>query len=134
VSTIDHPTRGHSTHPGGPLARHSPKKLVRFALRAAAAAAAPALLFLAAGTAHALPGPDLHFAVDPGSLTVFINDNSGVSSWCTFNADFYHSPQFFLRANKGYVLMITPAFPLNRTWDVDVNCDNGASTHGQYFY
>lgn len=119
---------------GGPSTQHNPTKLVRFALRAAAATALPALFILGAGTAQALPGPGLHFAVDPGGLTVYINDNSGDSSWCTFNADFYHSPPFSLRANKGYVLEIAPAFPLNRTWNVDVNCDNGASTHGEYFY
>jgi hypothetical protein len=119
---------------GGPPTQHSPKKLVRFALRATAATAVPALLFLGAGTAQALPGPGIHFAMDPGVLNVFINDNSAVSSWCTFNADFYHSPQFFLEANKSYQLVIAPAFPFNRTWNVDVNCDNGTNTHGVFFY
>jgi hypothetical protein len=109
-------------------------RLIRFAVRASAATAFPVLLLLTAGTAHALTGPGMHFAMNPGSLTVSINDNSGVSSWCSFDADFYHAPQFFLEANKTYDVVIAPAVPFNRTWNVDVKCDNGTSTHGVYYY
>jgi hypothetical protein len=79
-------------------------------------------------------GPVLSWTPRPGSLTVHITDKSGTSSVCTYTADWFRSLPFPLKANSTFDLLIAPSVPENRTWNVNVNCDNGTSTRTTHFY
>jgi len=98
------------------------------------------LLILAAGcvgpaVANAAPtGPDLSFSQFPGGITVNVTDKSGTPSWCTYSAEWFKPPPFLLAANATYPLMIPFSAPDNKVWNVNVNCDNGASTHTTFNY
>jgi len=107
------------------------KKSISAALgAAAAAAAAPAMLFLSAGTAHAggwvSTSPDyLGVSVNIGSdgttfgncrYTAIPSSGLGVP---VFNRPFHLDP-------GGFTQLWFPGVRLNTTWNVSVNCDNGA--------
>ena|ERR1700757_4707348 len=99
-------------------------------------AAAAALLFVGTGLAQAAPipanapvAPHYTIAQWPGGLTVHVTDRSGVTSWCTYSADWYHSLPFFLPANGTYDLLITPSFPEGRTWNTSVTCEIDGHPH-----
>jgi hypothetical protein len=79
-------------------------------------------------------GPALSWTPRPGSLTVHVTDNSGTSSVCTYTADWFRSLPFPLKANSTFDLLIAPSVPENRTWNINVNCDNGTSTQTTHFY
>jgi hypothetical protein len=70
----------------------------------------------------------------PGGLTVNIHDNSGSDGTCTYDADWYHSLPFFLKANGTYPLTVVPSVPESRNWNVSVSCDNGFTTNQTVFY
>jgi hypothetical protein len=79
-------------------------------------------------TAAPPEGPGVSWdAWPPGGLTAHITDRSGVDSQCTYRADWYHRG-FFLPANTTYDLVIWPAVPEFRNWNVTIACDNGART------
>lgn len=87
-----------------------------------------------AGTAGAAPpGPALSFSQWPGGITVNVTDKSGITSWCTYSAEWFSTP-FLLVANATYPVVIPFSAPDNRVWNVSVNCDNGASTRTTYNY
>lgn len=103
-------------------------------LSAATAAAVPALLFMGAGTAQA-KSAILTFSQGAGELTVHVWSPPGwQSSWCNYNADWYHSLPFYLESGTTYDLLIAPSVPENRMWSVDLNCDNGQHAHTTYYY
>jgi len=98
-------------------------------------------LILAAGLVDAAvagattpPGPVLSFSQFPGGITVNVTDKSGTTSWCTYSAEWFVPPPFLLVANTTYPLTIPFSAPDNKVWNVNVNCDNGASTHTTYNY
>jgi hypothetical protein len=68
-----------------------------------------------------------------GGLTAHINDRSGVAAQCTYDSDGYVR-SFFLPANSTYDLVIVPAIPEFRNWNVNITCDNGTSTHTTNFF
>ncbi len=91
--------------------------------------------FVGAAVAGAAPpGPDLSFSQFPGGITVNVTDKSGTTSWCTYSAEWFSPPPFLLAANTTYPLTIPFSAPDNKVWHVNVNCDNGASTHTTYNY
>ena len=103
-------------------------------LSAATAAAVLALLFMGAGTAQA-KSAILTFSQGAGELTVHVWSPPGwQSSWCNYNADWYHSLPFYLESGTTYDLLIAPSVPENRMWSVDLNCDNGQHAHTTYYY
>jgi hypothetical protein len=111
------------------------KRLMTVTRRAAVVvAAAPCLVMLAVGTAHADGAPDVNFEPGPGALTVHIRDTSGIDSWCDYHADYYNSNRFFLPANGTYDLVIRQSFPQFRLWDVSVLCDDHDDRFLKYFY
>lgn len=61
-------------------------------------------------------------------MTARVTDHSGVSSQCTYSSDFLQR-NFSLAANSTFNVVIAPALPALRNWDVTVSCDNGATTH-----
>ncbi len=91
--------------------------------------------FVGAAVAGAAPpGPELSFNQFPGGITVNVTDKSGTTSWCRYSAEWFTPPPFLLFANKTYPLMIPFSSPDDKVWNVNVNCDNGASTHTTYNY
>jgi hypothetical protein len=99
-----------------------------------AVAAVAAVLIVGAGTAHADGAPDVTFQPGLGVLTVHIRDTSGISSWCSYHADYFNSLDFYLPANGTHDLMIRPSFPQFRNWDVSVLCDDHDDRILKYFY
>ncbi|MGD9618577.1 MAG: hypothetical protein AB7G47_12275 [Mycolicibacterium sp.] len=101
----------------------------------AAAAAAPATLFLGAGSAHA----DIwaRAMAAPGGVDVLIhspNDPADApSGWCTYSATARGNPigkplpainvPFYLQPG-GAARLWFPSYPTGSTWDVRVNCPN----------
>ena len=57
-----------------------------------------------------------------GGVTVRFDDHSGYDANCTYNADWYHSLPFNLKAYKSYDMVIWPSSPEHRNWFVSVNC------------
>jgi len=68
-----------------------------------------------------------------GSLTAHITDHSGVASQCTYASDLVNR-SFSLPANGSFDVVIAPAVPAFRSWDVSVSCDNGAVANTSKFY
>ena len=106
------------------------KKSVTAALGAAAAMAAPALLFLGAGTAHA--GGNVWNNADYLGTTVFVQSDGATFGNCTYTATptqgFGIPPgarNFVLEATGIPAQLWFPGAKLNTTWSVDVKCDNG---------
>ena len=102
----------------------------------AALAAAPAALFLGAGTAQA----DVWARADsaPGGVDVWVGSFPGahgpqISGWCTFTSRVRGDPwgkplpatdvPFFLPERDAARLWL-PSYPTGSTWDVTVNCPN----------
>jgi hypothetical protein len=69
--------------------------------------------------------PSISWDQGLGSLTAHITDHSGVASQCTYASDLVNR-SFALPANGTFDLVIVPAVPAGRNWDVNVSCDNGA--------
>jgi hypothetical protein len=81
-----------------------------------------------------LQGPAVSWVpAPPGGLTAHIRDRSGKDAQCTYTSDWY-TRSFFLRANSTYDLVIFPAVPKFRNWNVTIKCDNGTSTETQTFF
>ena len=80
-----------------------------------------------------LQGPAVSWAPRVGGLTAHINDRSGVAAQCTYDSDGYVR-SFFLPANSAYDLVIVPAIPEFRNWNVNITCDNGTSTQTTNFF
>lgn len=110
-------------------ANNRKKKLVAYALEAAAAAlAAPTLLFLGTGTAAATPVvnpfPDIGF----GGATIHVLDVNGQDAWCGYHAvqfgggGVYDSLPFFLGKDAQSDVVIWPAIPAGHQWTATVDC------------
>lgn len=104
-----------------------------------AAAAAPAMLFLGAGTAHAERSIQVWGASAPGGVDVFVQSNAWagekpISGWCTYTSTVQGDPigkpapalgvPFFLPAGAPARLWF-PAWPTGSTWNTTVSCPNG---------
>lgn len=111
------------------------KKSVTAALGAAAAAvAAPAMLFLGAGTANATG----HVTNEANLLGVNVTvHSSGVNpSWgmCTYRAAPISGfgippwPQTFYLPKNGSETLYFPGIKLNTSWKATVSCPNGGGT------
>lgn len=83
----------------------------------------PAMLFLGIGTAHANP-LTLYPVKHIGGLWVGWDGGSG-STMCTYNSDWFTARAFQNEQGQGGLFI--PGVPLNRSWDISVNCDNGDS-------
>lgn len=107
---------------------------------AAAAAAVPTLLFSGAATALADASdgnPDVWFDryltnLGP-TLTVHVRSHTQDPADCVYSADWV-SRNFFLPGFGTQDVVIAPAVPLLRLWNVNVSCTNGKSTSLTYFY
>jgi len=100
-----------------------------------AAVAAPAALFLGAGTAQAAIWASAMAA--PGGVDVLIHSPNvpadAPSGWCTFTSRVRGNPwgkplpatdvPFYLPPGGGARLWL-PSYPTGSTWDVTVNCPN----------
>ena len=111
----------------------------------AASTAAPAMLFLGAGTAEAFD-INLPLAVwgtsAPGGVNVFVTTPAdGLSGWCTYSSFVRGNPigkplpaidvPFYLAPKPGRAntaLLWFPSYPTGSTWDTTVSCPNGAMT------
>ena len=117
-----------------------------------AAVAAPAMLFLGAGTAHA----DMHTMVVPalGGVDVWVTTfpsnpaESAPSGWCTYNSTVMGNPigkplpainvPFYLPetgpGNKSRSHLWFPSYPTGSTWSVSVECPNAAPQFSQVIW
>jgi hypothetical protein len=80
-----------------------------------------------------LQGPAVSWDGRLGGLTAHITDRSGVAGQCTYDSDGYVR-SFFLPANSTYDLVIVPAIPEFRNWNVKITCDNGTTTQTTNFF
>lgn len=110
---------------------------------AVATVAAPALLFLGAGTAAAQPNidPNSALAIDspPGGVTVHVRDDQQI--WynkpavlsCVYSSKdqngpgFYQSLPFDFEKGDGGNVTIWPAVPTGHFWSTNVQCFNPAN-------
>jgi hypothetical protein len=105
--------------------------LKKSALRGAifAAAAAPAVLVLGAGTAHA--GGHIWNNADYLGTTVFVESDGDTYGDCTYDAAPVHgpgippAPQRFFLVPKETAQLWFPGVKLNTTWFVRVTCSSG---------
>jgi len=112
----------------GRIMTHNRKKLVATAL---ATSAAPAMLLLGTGTAHA--AGIIFSDPDPFGTTVIIQSDGATFGNCTYNASPRIGPgipsgprPFFLpNVEPRAATLWFPGIRLNTTWDVKVTCDNG---------
>lgn len=77
--------------------------------------------------------PSISWDQGLGTLTAHITDHSGVASQCTYASDLVNR-SFSLPANSTYDLLIAPAIPANRNWNVTVSCDNGTVANTSKFF
>ena len=108
----------------------------------AASTAAPAMLFLGAGTAAAAGNAlDVWGTSAPGGVNVFVTTPAdGLSGWCTYSSFVRGNPigkplpaidvPFYLGSVGGMnsALLWFPSYPTGSTWDTTVSCPNGAMT------
>ena len=116
------------------------KKSVTAALGVAAATmAAPAMLFLGSGTAHA--GGWVWNNADYLGTTVFVQGDGTTFGNCTYNAFPVHGfgippgPRHFHLPSDGVAAQLWfPGIKLNETWDVNVTCDHGPAINAVTVY
>lgn len=105
-------------------------KLNRWVAGIAAAVAIPAAL-AGAGTAHANPlgvNPVPHY----GGIWIGWSGGSG-GTWCTYTSDWFTTRAY--QNSAGEAGFFVPGVPLNRFWDINVNCDNGdTGIYPGYYY
>ena len=114
-----------------------------------AAVAAPATLFLGAGTAQA--NMSAWAVAAPGGVDVFVSTwpaNPGEpapSGWCTYNASVVGNPigkplpainvPFYLPENgpgaQAHSRLWFPSYPTGSTWNISVECPNAAPQFSQ---
>ena len=108
----------------------------------AASVAAPAMLFLGAGTAAAAGNALAVWGTSaPGGVNVFVTTPAdGLSGWCTYSSFVRGNPigkplpaidvPFYLGSVGGMnsALLWFPSYPTGSTWDTTVSCPNGAMT------
>ena len=109
---------------------------------AAASVAAPAMLFLGAGTAEAAGNALAVWGTSaPGGVNVHVQTPAdGLSGWCTYSSFVRGNPigkplpaidvPFYLGSVGGVnsALLWFPSYPTGSTWDTTVSCPNGAMT------
>jgi hypothetical protein len=104
------------------------KEVVTAAL-GAAAVAAPAMLFVGAGTAHA--GGSVWNNADYLGTTVFVQSDGFTFGSCTYTAfpavgfGIPPGPRNFVLPQGGTEQLWFPGAKLNTTWNVNVTCDHG---------
>jgi hypothetical protein len=116
------------------------KESITAALGAAAAAvAAPAMLFVGAGTAHA-DGVVWNNA-DYLGTTVFVASDGQTFGHCTYNAFPVLGPgippgprNFVLESNGPPAQLWFPGVKLNTTWNITVHCDSGPDINATTVY
>lgn len=108
----------------------SHQKSVTAALGAAAAAvAAPAMLFVGTGTAHA--GGTIWNTADYLGTTLFVQSDGATFGNCTYTAfpaagfGIPPGPRNFVLPQGGTEQLWFPGVKLNTTWNVNVTCDHG---------
>jgi hypothetical protein len=116
------------------------RKSVTAALGAAAAAvAAPAMLFVGAGTAHA--GPEIWNNADYAGTTVFIKSDGKTFGNCIYTAfpavgfGIPPGPRTFVLPKNGVPAQLWfPGAKLNTTWNVNVHCSTGPDINATTVY
>lgn len=114
-----------------------------------AAVAAPAMLFLGAGTAQA--GMNASVTPAPGGVDVWVSTfpadagEPAPSGWCLFNSSVLGNPigkplpainiPFYLPENgpgqKSVSHLWFPSYPTGSTWNISVECPNAAPQFSQ---
>ncbi len=109
-----------------------------------ATVAAPATLFLGAGTAQA--GMKTAAAPGPGGVNVWVEtwaanpDDTAPNGWCLFNSSVVGNPigkplpainvPFYLPENgpgqSSHARLWFPSYPTGSTWNISVECPNAA--------
>lgn len=121
-------------------------QITKFIATTATVAAAPAALYLGAGSAQAFPinfQPPLAVWTTsaPGGVDVHVQSPAaGLSGWCTYSSFVRGNPigkplpainvPFYL-GSAGDVNEATlwfPSYPTGATWDITVSCPNGTTT------
>ncbi|MCV7192334.1 hypothetical protein [Mycolicibacterium brumae] len=106
-------------------------RITRLVTGAVAALAAGPAMLLGAGVAHA-NALTLYPVPHVGGIWVGWDGGSG-GTWCTYTSDWYTNRVYQNNIGQGGIFI--PGIPLNRTWDIHVNCDNGDSGFlGSYYY
>ncbi|OBB00252.1 hypothetical protein A5662_14675 [Mycobacteriaceae bacterium 1482268.1] len=77
--------------------------------------------------------PSISWEQGVGTLTAHVTDHSGVPSQCTYNSELVNR-SFSLPANGTSDVVIAPAVPAFRNWNVTVSCDNGAVAKTTKFF
>jgi hypothetical protein len=77
--------------------------------------------------------PSISWDQGLGTLTAHVTDHSGVASQCTYSSELVNR-SFSLPANSTADVVIAPAVPAFRNWDVTVSCDNGAVANTSKFF
>ncbi len=77
--------------------------------------------------------PSISWDQGLGTLTAHITDHSGIASQCSYSSDLVNR-SFSLPANGTFDLVIAPAVPAFRNWNVAVSCDNGAAASTTKFF
>ncbi|OBK71630.1 hypothetical protein [Mycobacterium sp. 1274761.0] len=77
--------------------------------------------------------PSISWDQGLGTLTAHVTDHSGVASQCTYNSELVNR-SFSLPANGTSDVVIAPAVPAFRNWNVTVSCDNGAVANTTKFF
>ena len=77
--------------------------------------------------------PSIAWSQGLGTLTAHITDHSGVASQCSYSSELVNR-DFALPANGSFDVVIAPAVPAFRNWDVTVSCDNGAVANTSKFF
>ena len=67
------------------------------------------------------------------TLTAHVTDHSGVASQCTYMSGLVDR-SFSLPPNGTFDVVIAPAVPAFRSWDVNVSCDNGTVANTSKFF
>lgn len=108
----------------------STTRLKRLVAGMAAAVSIPVAL-MGAGTAQANQ-VGLNFVPKIGGIWISWQGGSG-GTWCTYTSDWFSTRAYQDPAGKA--AFFVPGVPLNRNWDVDVNCDNGdTGFYNNYYY
>lgn len=77
--------------------------------------------------------PSISWDQGLGTLTAHITDHSGAPSQCNY-ASALVDRSFPLPANGTFDVVIAPAVPAFKNWDVTVSCDNGTVAKTSKFF
>jgi hypothetical protein len=77
--------------------------------------------------------PSISWDQGLGTLTAHVTDHSGVASQCNYASGLVDR-SFSLPANGTFDVVIAPAVPAFKNWNVTVSCDNGAVANTTKFF